>query len=154
MTCPLGSIMHGKIKNCGQDFVEFWYEYFRSTGKHVRDLPIKHFLSAMDLVNVRELWMCKCDNLIEKCFKVSTCTDCDQTFPTKKVHKCLNKKLNRKQFECMLCYKSYSSRNWLRRHLERHTKEYKCEVCNQPLHEYDIGRHETTKKHLNNLKKK
>lgn len=156
MTCPIGSKMHENLKNYGQDFVEFWHEYFRSTGKHVRDLPIKHFLSAMDLLNVRELWMCKCDDIIEKLYPVLTCADCDRTFSTNKclkVHKCWKLEQNYKSFECMLCDKSYSSKKWLQRHLERHTKEYKCEVCNQTLHQIYIGRHETTKKHLNNLKK-
>lgn len=157
MTCPLGSKSHGKIKNYGQEFVEFWHEYFRSTGKHVRDLPIKHFLSAMDLMNVRELWMCKCDGLIEKLYPIFFCADCDRTFSTKqylKVHKCWNSEQSPKAFECMLCNKSYSSKSWLHRHLERHTKEiHKCEVCNQLLHQFDIIRHEATKKHLKNLKK-
>lgn len=157
--CVHGDKMHARFRGYGKHFVEFWHGYFRSTGRHIRDLPIKNFLSAIDLVNVRDLWSCSCDDLIEKIFAFD-CPDCHKYFSTKRTlqnHRC-SKKVRTKNtdepFECCFCEKSFSNKDKLLRHTIVHTAEHYCDVCQQSLHQYDLERHAKTKKHLNNLSKK
>lgn len=153
MKCILGNNMHGRFKSFGRCFIEFWHNYFQSSGVCVRDLPIKHFLSAVDLVNLCDLSTCCCKNLPQKLFpdkKKYWCSHCQKSLPTEsalKVHEAKHK-LEKPRFECVFCMKNSGTKVALLRHMELHTKEYECKICQQPLHWKDFERHKTTNKHL------
>lgn len=159
MKCSLNNYKHTKFKSLGRDFVEFWNKYFQSTAIRVRELPIKYFLSAVDLVNLCELSECCCENLLEKLFPDSnrySCNDCQKRFATKsalQLHEMKhNRALKKPRFECVFCQKNLKSKFALLRHTELHTKEYKCEVCDQVLHHKDCLRHSETTKHQTRIK--
>lgn len=152
MKCMVSKTMHNQFKRFGREFVEFWHEYFQSTGKSVRNLPIKYFLSAADLVNLCDLAPCYCDDLLEKLYpEISEhcCDHCHQVFQSKselKVHKLEH--IQPKKFECVFCTKFYTSKLALIRHLELHTREFHCEICDQPVNANDVERHKRTTKHF------
>lgn len=153
---------HSKFKSFGRRFIEFWHGYFQSTGRTVRDLPIKHFLSAVDIVKLCELSACTCKDLVDTLFPASAfiCNYCQQSFATiseLNVHSG-NRELSqpqqqqhqqqRKQFQCVFCAAKLKSKNGLIRHMELHTREYECQICKKPIHAYDVDRHNTSRDHL------
>lgn len=154
MNC--GSVSHSKFKSLDRYFVEFWHEYFRSTGHHVRDLPIKYFLSATDLLHLCDLTSCTCSNLIEKLYPpVNKCEVCRKKFASRVLleRHMYHHKLKKERFECVFCMKTFQSKLGQLRHIELHTADYRCEPCNKPCHSFDIERHNATKKHLKNVER-
>lgn len=161
MSCVHGKMKHKSFRSYGRRFVEFWHGYFRSTGLHIRDVPIKYYLSAADLVNLQDLCLCTCDDLIEKIFTFE-CSECRKCFPSEyslREHTCKYNGKDRtvikkdRPFECIFCDTSFQTKENLLRHTERHTGDYECKVCNQSLHQFGIKSHNQTKKHLNNVRK-
>lgn len=156
MSCELGKWKHLRFKKMDRCFIQFWYEYFQSSKNGVRDLPIRFFLSAPELVDLCELSMCRCKNLVEKLFpgEKFVCKYCKESFSSLAKLENHNKqhKLEMNNFDCVFCTKSYPSRYTLIRHIELHTKEYECEVCGKAFHMYDLERHLKTRKHQKWLK--
>lgn len=144
--------MHTRFKSFGRYFVEFWNEYFQSTGKCVRDLPIKHFLSAVELVNLCDLSQCCCKNLLAKLYKEKQfrCQHCEKSFSTEAAlrwHRSQHE-LEKPRFDCVFCPRNFATKVAVLRHMELHTNDYTCEVCQQALHYKDYERHKKTTKHL------
>lgn len=156
MSCMHSGNLHANLKNLDRDFVEFWYEYFQSSGSHVRDLPIKYYLSAMDLVHLCDLTSCKCRNLLGILYKSVTyrCKYCQKTFSSQRelMAHVSKYKSEAKRYECVFCVKHFEQKVALLRHMELHTKEYECKICNQALHAFDFERHLLTNKHLRNVR--
>lgn len=140
MKCELNCKKHSKFKSYGRRFIEFWHEYFQSTGISVRDLPIKGFLSAIDLVKLNDLSVCSCKNLVKTLYPDPSfiCNYCQKSFSTMTE---LNLHLaemkisplppphlhqQKKRFQCFFCTKCLVSKATLLQHMERHTKNYEC----------------------------
>lgn len=145
--------MHTRFKNLDPCFVKFWHAYFQSTGLAVRDIPIKYFLSAADLVELCDLSLCCCKNLPEQLWPEEKfrCFHCDKLFDSKSTlvaHMITHKPKVPHRFECVFCLKCSMTKSALTRHMELHTREYQCEICDQTLQSYDVERHKMTKKHL------
>lgn len=164
MKCQLACKKHSKFKSFGRRFIEFWHEYFQSTGISVRDLPIKCFLSAVDLVKLCDLSTCNCKNLVKTLYPDPSfvCNYCRKSFSTlteldRHVAEMENKKSppsnqQRKRFQCVFCTKYLLTKVSLIRHMELHTKEYECKICKKAVHLFDIDRHKTTRSHLKRVK--
>lgn len=161
MKCELACRKHLKLKSFGREFVEFWHDYFQSTGNRVRNLPIKCFLSSVDLVRLLELSACNCKNLVKNLFPAPTCTLCQNSFSTlaelelhvaemkkKKREEKLQQQLLPPQYECQFCSKRLLTKLSLIRHMELHTKEYVCETCDKAFTLTDIERHKVSRLHL------
>lgn len=158
MFCVHGLKAHSTFKEFGRDFVEFWHDYFQSTGLRVQNLPIKYFMSAADLVNLSDLSMCTCINLVEKLYPKPKlpylCRICRKRFPTKSTwenHKITQHK--KPNYACVFCNKTSITKVALLRHMELHTREYECKVCNQALNLFNFERHNETGKHQNNIRR-
>lgn len=172
MKCNLACRKHPKFKSFGRRFVEFWHDYFQATGISVRDLPIKSFLSAVDLVKLCELSACNCKHLVKNLFPDPTfaCKYCQNSFSTltefnmhvaemkkraelqkKKESNQKQRQQQQKQFQCIFCSKYLLTKVSLIRHMELHTKEYKCEICKKAFTLADIDRHKTSRTHLNQV---
>lgn len=148
MNCVHRQHTHTKFKGWGRCFVEFWYGYFRSTGLRVRDLPVKHFMSAVELVTLSELATCTCKNLLSKLYpEKAYCNICEIGFPSEAELK-MHMRKHELRLECMFCPKDFGSKCALLRHVEIHTEEYKCKLCSTPLNAFDLVRHNNSKKHL------
>lgn len=170
MKCELDCRKHSYFKSFGRRFVEFWHGYFQSTGIPVRDLPIKNFLSAVELVKLCDLSACNCKNLVKNLFPDPSfvCTYCQNSFSTMaelnmhiaemnkrmemKKKKKQSHKQQQKQFQCIFCTKCLVSKISLIRHMELHTKEYECTICNKAFTLSDIDRHKSSRLHLNRIK--
>lgn len=157
MCCPLSKTMHSRFKHYDPCFVKFWHNYFQSTGSAVRDLPIKYFLSAAELVDLCDLSLCCCKDLLEKLWPEEKfrCFHCDKKFNSNsmlRAHIKEHKSRNQNRFECVFCSKCTVTKVALTRHMELHTREYQCNICKQPLQSYDVDRHNQTKKHLQRVK--
>lgn len=164
MKCKLACKKHSKFKSFGRRFIGFWHEYFQSTGTSVRDLPIKCFLSAVDLVKLCDLSACNCKNLVKILFPDPSfvCNYCQKTFPTMiememhvaemKMKIASQSNQRRKQFQCVFCTKYLLSRATLIRHMELHTSDYECKICKKSVNSFDIDRHKTTRAHLKRAK--
>lgn len=163
MKCELACRKHSKFKSFGRRFVEFWHDYFLSTGLSVRDLPIKKFLSAVDLVKLCDLSECSCKNLVKNLFPDPSfaCTYCQNSFSTMtelNMHVAEMKQRmeqqkkqsqqQQKQFQCVFCSKKLISKNALVRHIELHTKEFECKICNRAFTMPDVERHKVSQLHL------
>lgn len=152
-----GNVSHRKLKSFGRCFVEFWHEYFLSTGLQVRDLPIKQFMSATDLLSLWDLSSCTCSNLIKNLYSSTlSCEYCRKKYTSRtrlNAHIYHHKLRKMRRFECPFCLKNFEAKVGLLRHMELHTAEYTCEPCKQALHALDIERHNKTRKHLENVKR-
>ncbi|XP_031633066.1 zinc finger protein 552-like [Contarinia nasturtii] len=147
MTCN-----HRSIKNYDRNFVEFWHEYFQSTGAAVREISIKYFLSSKELLILCDLSKCKCKDLIQKLYSITpyTCKLCHKMFSTKSSlnnHRLEHIELH----ECVFCEKRLATKKALKDHLELHTKENTCKACNQIVPAVNVEKHEKCKKHLKNV---
>lgn len=168
MNCDLACQKHRRLKSFGRRFVEFWHDYFQSTGNSVRDLPIKSFISSVELVKLCELSACNCKNLVKNLFPEPTfvCKHCQNSFSTvtelnthvaemkKKAEKQQQKKKKQslqqptKQHQCIFCPKYLLSKISLIRHMELHTREYECEICQKAMNLNDVDRHKASRGHL------
>lgn len=158
MVCELNCKKHSKFKSFGRSFIEFWHNYFQSTGISVNNLPIKHFLSAVDLMKLCDLSACGCKDLVKNLYQNPTyvCKYCGKSFSTLtqlRMHKAkYNKKQQKPQtFSCVFCTKCLSTKAGLLRHLELHTKEYECKICKKAFDLFNFDRHKTTPKHLKRI---
>lgn len=172
MKCELACRKHPKFKTFGRHFVEFWHDYFLSTGISVRDLPIKSFLSAVDLVKLCDLSACSCKNLVKNLFPDPSfaCKYCQNSFSTmtelnmhiaemNKIHMEMKEKKKKqtqqqqqKQFQCIFCTKCLLTKVSLIRHMELHTKEFECKICGKAFNFSDIDRHKISRLHLERVK--
>lgn len=164
MGCKLPCRKHSKFKSLDRRFVEFWHEYFQSTGIAVRDLPIKHFISAVELARLCDLSACTCKDLIKFLYPLPSlvCSYCPKSFRTlaeldMHVAKIANKSQHQHQqpshFQCIFCAKVLVTKIGLIRHMElMHTKEHEGVVCKKTIHAYDIDRHQVKCGHLKRAK--
>lgn len=169
MKCKLACKKHSKFKSFGRCFIEFWHEYFQSTGISVRDLPIKYFLSAVDLVKLCDLSKCDCKDLVKNLYPDPSfeCNYCQKSFSTKSelkshVAETENKmksklkshqlKQQQKHFQCVFCAKFLGTKVSFIRHMELHTKEHECRICKKAMHFFDLERHKSTRGHLERVK--
>lgn len=169
MKCDLACRKHRRLKLFGRRFVEFWHDYFLSTGISVRDLPIKSFISSVELVKLCELSACNCKNLVKSLFPDPTfdCKKCPNSFSTltelnmhvaetkmtetekqKKKQSHQQQQQQMKQHQCLFCSKYLVSKVSLIRHMELHTKEYECKICKKAFNMTDIDRHKTSRAHM------
>lgn len=150
-----GNFCHAKLKSHDRYFVEFWHEYFQSTGQNVRDLPIKYYMSAVDLLILCDLSACTCSNLIEKLYpqKKYPCRVCQKSFLSmSELESHMNQhKLKTQRNECLFCSNCFTTKNTLLRHMELHTAENTCDACNKAFHLFDFERHLKTRKHMKNV---
>lgn len=170
MKCDLACKKHRRLKSFGRRFVEFWHDYFQSTGISVRDLPIKSFISSVELVKLCELSACNCKDLVKNLFPDPSfvCKYCQNSFPTltelnmhaaemkKKAERQKKKQQSHqqqptKEYQCIFCSKYLLSKISLIRHMELHTREYECDVCKKAFNQLDIDRHYTSRGHLKRL---
>lgn len=162
MGCRLACKKHSRFKSFGRCFIEFWHEYFQSTGLTVRELPIKYFLSAVDIVKLCDLSACTCEDLVKTLYPEPSfvCNYCQKSFSTVAeldvhVAKTENKSQRQQQleqFQCAFCAKNLRTKIGLIRHLELHTREYECEICKKAVTLFDVDRHKTSLGHLRRVK--
>lgn len=118
-------------------FLQFWHNYFRSTGQSVKSMPIKYFISARELVKLIEISKCKCDDLIER------------LQPEGKRYAPKELEIPSKM-ECVFCGKNYLNESTLVLHMEIHLGHH-CIACNKTYRSFDMERHFQTRKHLKNV---
>lgn len=154
MSCVHSKSFHRKFEGLDRDFLQFWNEYFQITDYRVHDLPIKHFMSAHELIILFELLMCTCNLDKKKRFgqpvKTLKCRICGKVFRSENALKCHVPKHSNKNFECFFCMKHLMQKNGLLLHLERHTREFECKICNTSLNHYAVKRHMESSKHKKN----
>lgn len=126
-----------KFHNFNFDFLQFWHNYFRSTGHSVKSMPIKYFISARELLKLVEISKCKCDDLIERLKPKERIPSEEIAIPSK--------------MECVFCGRAFSIEATLILHMEIHLDAHHCGACNTSYRTYDIERHRQTKKHLKNV---
>lgn len=131
------------LKAFDLDFVKFWHPYFCLTDKTIRELAIKEFFSAEDLIKLIELGCCKCDDLIDRLCKLHEIEKKEKVITMEKF-----------RYSCLFCDKQIKAKNRFKVHLQSHTREWFCEPCNQVIRRCDIDRHNKTRKHLENSAKK
>lgn len=149
----MGDSLHLQIKKVDHKFVQFWYKYFQSTGKQVRDLPIKYFMSALDLVHLCNLKTCTCANLLEQLYgDAKYYENCYKAIQLE-AHALKNEHTIKQRFDCVFCMKNFSQKTNFIRHMQLHTEEYKCIICNQVLNDFGFERHFQTVNHLKNVER-
>lgn len=142
-----------KFKKCGRSFVEFWHEYFQSTGFGVRDLPIKYFISSNELLHLCDISRCKCKDLIQQLYHAYFCEICERTFATKTAFENHQLKYTMRLYDCVFCEKQLKSKKAILSHMELHTKEYECKACKKTVAIGCIEQHERCRKHLRNVRR-
>lgn len=156
MSCALRPHFHKRFKLFGRPFLEFWREYFLSNDIRLRDLPIKYYMSAADLVRLYDLSICTCNDLVENLFgtKKYQCQHCSNEFNTSwalKQHMLMHRVKDKHRFGCIFCHKILRHKSSLKYHLSLHTMEDVCEICDQVLPHHNMERHVKTRKHLKNM---